>query len=815
MSTPLLTDVRTAARSLRHSPTVAISAIACLALGIGATVAIATAIDRALLERLPFREPERLVTVYRTTPHFNTGPSSAPNYTDLSRETTRLASLAAITPNTGLLAFRDGSTQVSLLRVTGNLFPTLGVRALHGRLLTPEDDRADQPSTIVISYELWRDRFGADPGVVGSAVTVNGSPRRVVGVLPPEFRVPHGASLLRAQVWVPMRFSAGELAGRRSNFLMTLGRLAPGASAAAADAELKQLFDRLVEQYPNLRGESLRVLPLRAEGVRVVRAPLLLLFGAVVIVLLIASTNVASLLLARGVQRQREIAIRAALGGGRWTIVRPVLAESVLIAVVGLVLGLALAWLGVRTIGALAAERVPQLVGMELNPKLMAFALVLSGIVALVCGAAPAWKGSTVDPQDALRGGRGGGASRAHHRALDTLVVAEVALSLMLLLSAGLVLKGFATLLDNNPGFETDRVLTLEATVPALSYPDGSAIPRFLEPALASIKQIPGVEAAGAISLLPYKDWGWNFNIRYEGQPANDPTRLPIVENRVVTPEFFQVTEQRLLTGRLLEPGDDRSDGRARVVVVNEALARRDFPGRSPIGKRYYLDSRPGDTTFATIVGVVSDIRNVGPFERPRPEVYSSFRQAGSGNSKYPMFPIMVRVQSGDPTRIGTAVQRAIRSIDPSAAVTDLMPMSDVAARSLGRPRFYLTLLAAFAGVAVILAIAGIYGVMSYAVAQRTRELGIRMALGSTATRTLRFVARQGMWLVTAGIVAGFLGAAFATRLLVSLLYGVSAFDPGTWALAALLLAAAGLAATLVPSLRATRVDPAITIRAE
>jgi predicted permease len=755
------------------------------------------------------------VTVYRTTPQFNTGPFSAPNYSDLARESRRLASLAAVTPTTGLLALRDGTTQLSMLRVTGNLFQTLGVRPIVGRLITPEDDRRDQPLTVVLSYELWRDRFGGDPGIVGSAVSINGEPRRIIGVLPPEFRIPHGSSLIRAQLWVPIRFSDGELGARRSNFLMTLGRLAPDAAPATAEAELTQLFDRIVEQFPQLRGESLRVLPLQAEGVRGIRTPLLLLFGAVVIVLLIASTNVASLLLARGVQRQREIAVRAALGGGRWTVVRPVLAESLVIAAVGLLLGLALAWIGVQTIGTLAAERLPQLAGMEMNPRILSFALVLCGVVAIVCGAAPAWRGSSVDPQDALRGGRGGGASRAHHRALNTLVIAEVALSLMLLLSAGLVLKGFATLLDNDPGFETDRILTLEATVPAVNYPDGSAIPRFLEPALASIKQIPGVATAGAISLLPYKDWGWNFNIRYEGQSASDPTRLPLVENRVVTPEFFQVTRQRLLSGRLLEPGDDRSDGRARVVVVNQALVRRDFPGQSPLGKRYHLDSRPGDTTFATIVGVVSDIRNVGPFDAPRPEVYWSFRQAGSGNSKYPMFPILVRVQSGDPARVGSAVQQAIRSIDPSAAVTEMMPMSDVAARSLGRPRFYLTLLAAFAGVAVVLAIAGIYGVMSYAVAQRTRELGIRMALGSTATQTMHFVARQGMWLIVTGIVAGFLGAAFATRLLASLLYGVSAFDPGTWVLAAVALAAAGLAATLVPSVRATRVDPAITIRAE
>jgi predicted permease len=791
------------------------SAVACLSLGIGATVAIASAIDRAVLERLPFREPDRLVTVYQTTPQFRTGPFSAPNYLDLAGNSQRLQSLVAINESTGLLALREGTVQLPMLRVTGNLFQTLGVQALRGRLLTPDDDRPNQPLTVVFSYELWRDHFGNDPGVVGSAVFINGEPRRVVGVLPPEFRVPRGPHLLRAHLWVPIRFSIAELGARGSNFLMTLGRLAPAATPSAAQIELAQIFQRLVQQYPDLRGRSLRVLPLQAEALRAVRTPLLLLFGAVVIVLLIASTNVASLLLARGVQRQREIAIRAALGGGRWTVVRLVLVESVLVAVAGLLLGLALAWAGVRTIGALAAERVPQLAGMSINSRLLAFALVLSGIVALVSGAAPAWRSSTVDPQDALRGGRGGGASRAHHRALNVLVIVEVALSLMLLLSAGLVLKGFATLLDNDPGFETDRILTLEATVSQVSYPDASAVRRFLEPALASIRQIPGVDAAGAISLLPYRNWGWNSAIRYEGQPATDRTRLGVVENRVVTPGFFHVTRQRLRSGRLLRDSDDDRPGAAQVVVVNEALAGRDFAGRDPVGTRFHLDRRPGDTTLATIVGVVSDIRNFGPFEEPRPEVYWSYRQAGSANSRYPLFPIMVRVRSGKPTSIATAVQRAVRFVDPGAAVTDVMPMSEVAAKSLGRPRFYLTLLAAFAGVAVILAIAGIYGVMSYAVAQRTREFGIRMALGSTAAQTMSFVVQQGMWLVTAGILAGSVGAAFATRLLVSLLYGVSGFDPVTWVLAALLLGAAGLAATLVPSMRATRVDPAISIRAE
>ena len=378
----------------------------------------------------------------------------------------------------------------------------------------------------------------------------------------------------------------------------------------------------------------------------------------------------------------------------------------------------------------------------------------------------------------------------------------------MLLLAAGLVLKGFATLLRNDPGFETAHVLTLDATVSAARYPDGDAVARFLEPALAAIEQIPEVESAGSISVIPYTGWGNNSNTRYEGQPAADPTTLPLVENRVATPGFFAVTGQRLLSGRLLGPGDNERPDSPPVVVVNQALSKRDFQGADPVGKRFHTS----DTTFATIVGMVSDVRNFGPVDDPKPEMYWSMRQVAQGRTR---FPVMVRVRTGDPARIAPLVRQALRSVDAGAAVTSVAPMNDVIARSVGRPRFYLTLLGVFAGIAIVLAVAGIYGVMSYAVAQRTRELGIRTALGSTAAHTLRLVARQGMTLVVVGLAVGLAGAAAVTRLLVGLLYGVSPLDPATWTLAALALAGAGLLATLVPALRATRVDPAIAMRVE
>ena len=809
-----LTELRAALRGLLRAPTIAVSAVACIALGLGSTAAISSAVDRALLQRLPFRDPERIVTVYRTTPHFDTGPWAPLNYADLARMSRGIPQLSAIAGNAALLALPDDATQVTMKRVTGNLFPMLGVEALRGRLVLPEDDSDARAPVAVVSEELWRERLGADPAIVGRSIRLDGSEHTVIGILPRGFGVPHGAQVVRAQVWVPMRFADDEIDQRRNNFLLVLGRLADGTSPAMAQAELVRLFAGIAEANPDLRGEGLRVLPLQAEGSRSVRAPLLLIFAAAGIVLLIAATNVASLLLARGVQRGREVAIRTALGGTRGQVMRPAMLESAVLTAVGLGLGILLAWLGVRSIGDMASQRMPQLVGLAVNLRIVVFAMALAVAVALLAGAVPAWRGADADPLDALRGGRGGGAGRAQHRLLGALVVAEIALSLILLVGAGLVLRGFAGLLRQEPGFDAERILALQATVSADRYPDQAAVRRFLEPALAAVRQVPGVDEAAAISLLPYEDWGWNFNIRYESRPDADPTRLPLVEFRIVTPEFFRVSGQRLVDGRLLGPTDGEQPGGPVSVVANEALARRDFGGASPVGQRYLVD----DSVFATIVGVVSDIRNVGPYDEPKPEVYQTFRESGDGWSS---FPIMVRVRDGRtgervrPESVAGAVARAIRTVDPAGAVTAVRPMPEVIAESVGRPRFYLTLLASFGLVALALAVAGIYGVLSYAVAQRTREFGIRTALGSSARELLALVTRQAMALVAMGIGIGLGGSLIATKLLASLLYGVSPLDPPAWILATLTLALAGLLAALVPAWRAARADPAVALRAE
>lgn len=807
----VLTEIKSAARSLARVPTVTVSAVFCLALGIGATTAISSAINRALFQPPPFRDPDRLVAVHRITPHSGpqgTWPQSAPNYVDLAAQSRQIENLAAISQGTALIQLQDDAFQASQLYVTGNLFPMLGVRAGGGRLITPDDDRLDQPLVAVLSEEFWRARLGSDPSIVGRTMIIDGEPTTVIGITPPDFRIPHGGNVLRADVWMPIRFTPNRLSQRRSNYLQMLGRLAPGATRETAESEMQTLFAGLIATYPQLNGENLRVAPLQAENVASIRTPLLLLFGAVCMVLLIAATNVAALLLARGVQRQRETAVRAALGATRWDTMRPALFESFIITALGVVGGFLLATAGVRTIGALAAARMRQLVGLSIDVRVILFALLLAIVVAVLCGAVPAWRSAGVPPQDALRGGRGGGAGRGHHRALQGLVILEIALSLMLLIGAGLVLKGFAGLLRNDPGFDTSRILSVQVTTSATRYADGSSVRNFLEPALAAIRNVPGVAAAGAISATPYLVWGNNSNTRYEGQPGDDPTRLPITEQRSVTPSFFEVTEQRLLAGRLLRDGDNEAPGSPPVVVVNQALVERDFKDRDPIGQRFHI----GDTTFATIVGVVTNVRNLGPVAEPGPEMYWSYRQGASGTSN---FPLMIRVTGENPMAVAGAVRAAIRGVDPTAAVGDVSAMSDLIGRSLGRPKFYFSLLGTFAGVAMVLALAGLYGVLSYAVAQRTREIGIRAALGSPRSALMKLVTSEGLRLVAAGLVLGLLGGLAVTRLMVFMLYGVSPLDLTTWVLAATLMVVAAMLAAVIPALRASRVDPLVAIQAE
>jgi putative ABC transport system permease protein len=794
-------DIRGGLRGLVRSPSVTVYALICLALGTGAMTAVYSAIDRALIEPLPFTHAHELVTVYRKALHFDASPISPPNFLDLGRSVHELRELAAVDLTSGLVVLPDAAERLNLMRASGNAFPALGVSASHGRLLDSADAATDAP-VVVLSHELWQSRFGGDTTLIGRSLVLDGRSRTVVGVLPPEFRLPHGDRLLEADVWIPLVFTPSELKSRGWAFLCAFGRLAPGATVRDADRELADRFADIAKIYPDWREESIRAVAMQADDVAHVKGPLLLLFGAVSLVLLVATSNVICLLLARGVHRQQEYAIRVALGASRWDVVRPVLVESVALAVAGVALGVGLAWISIQATGVHLSEDLPQLSNVFVGVRAIPFALGLSLLVAVVAGALPAWRSTRVDPHDAMRGGRSGVASRSTRRAFATLVVAEVALSLVLVIAAGLVLKGFTGLLQRDPGFDPTHVLTVETAISPTAYGKGTSVQRFLDPAIDGITRVPGVVAVGAISELPFRRWGINGGVRYEGRPNDVPTRLPTVEFREITPGFFSVTQQHLLGGRLLRDAD-MQEGETQVVVVNETLAKRDFPGEDPVGKRWYTT----DTTFATIVGVVSSIRNMGPIMEPRAEMYTPYQSA-------PVYNIMVRVRE-DPRSVRRAVAAAIHAIDPQAAVTRVMPMPDVIRESVRRQRFFLVAIGLFAGIAMVLAGAGLHGVLSYVVAQRTRELGIRTALGSTPARTIGLVVSGGFRLIATGVVLGLVGSALVTRVLSANLYGLSPRDWTTWLLATLVLVAIGLLATLLPSLRAAAVDPMSAMRAE
>jgi putative ABC transport system permease protein len=805
----IIAELRSAARGLARSPTLSLAALVCLALGLGGTSAISSAIDRVLIRSLPFRSPDRLVTVYRTNPKYSTLPISVPTYLDLVREARQFEGLAAIARKTGLLALPDRGTEVRVIRATGNLLPLLGPRGILGRVINSADDSVSAAPVAVLSTELWREAFGGDPSMLGRTIRLDGVERTVVGILPYGFAVPHGQEVLRADVWIPSQFTAVERSRRFYNYLTVFGRLAPAATLASGEAELRASFVGLLARYPELQGEGFRGATMKQDGVQGVRTPLLLLFGAALAVLAIASVNVASLLLARGFARRREMAVRTALGGGRWEVMRPVLVESLLLATTGGLLGLGLAWLGVRAISALAVAQLPQLSGISVDLRIVAFAIVLVMVVAGVAGVIPAWRTTAIDPGEAMGGGRGSSSGRGQHRVLSALVITELALSLTFLVGAGLVLRGFAALTHKNPGFDLTKILTLETSVAPDRYNGDSVIlRRFLDPVLARIGQLPGVAGVGSIHCLPYACWASNFGARYEGQPDVEISKRPTVEERAVSPGYVQAMGMRLVRGRLLRDNDDGRPSTPRVALVNEALVARDFAGRDPVGTRFRAGN---DYEMVTIVGVVSNVRNYGPIADPVPEAYFPYAQDGLDDR----MPIVVRTKGMDPTAIIPAVRAIIHEIDPQAAVSRVQPMTAVMAQSVGTPRFYLTLLATFALVALVLAVAGLYGVMSYVVVQRTRELGIRSALGSSTSGIVGLVSWRGLRLITTGMLVGVLGAAALTRVLGTMLYGVSPLDTRAWLLTTATLAVAGLLATLVPAIRAACVDPVIAMRVE
>ena len=804
-------DLRFALRGFRRNRAFTALVVATLAIGIGANTAIFSVVNAVLLRPLPYKKPDQVVHVFRTQPPVERAMFSIPAFRDLAGQQQVFQGFAAHAGITFNLTGAGETERLAGRTVTGDFFALFGVSPALGRFLEPADDRPGSPRVAVISHGLWQRRFGGASDVIGRSVSLNGASATIVGVAPRQFRFPE-----TVEVWTPARLDA-EQRGRGDNFLRIVARLRDDVPLAQAAAQMDQLAGVLAREHPeNHLQLSILLARVQQDEVRNVRGTLWLLLGAVGVVLLIACANVASLLLARAADREREFAVRTAIGAGSWRIIRQLLIESAMLSLAGGALGVLLALWGLDSLLALAPRNLPHVDDIGVDARVLGFSLVLSLLTGVLFGLAPAWQMARADHHQALKqGGRAvaGGARQASLR--RTLVVTEIALSLVLLVGAGLLIGSVRRLLAVNPGFPTAHLLAAQVAYPrrvtAGDPPDlaqrirreRTAFVRALEEAAAAV---PGVEAVGLINDLPVTgDNAMSGNFKIEGQPDIEWATAPTAERRFVTPRYFAALGIPLLKGRPFSDGDTPEARDRLPILINEALARRFFAGRDPIGQRLLVMDGPNE-----IIGVVGDARQWGLARATTPDVYFSLRQR-TGN---PEVSVLVRTATA-PAAVAEALRRALQSVAPDAPIFKVRTMNQVVAASVAQERFNTIVMTAFAGLAVLLALVGLYGLMSHAVAQRAHELGVRVALGAQAGDVVKLVVGQGMRLALVGVGLGLVAAWALAGLLDRLLFGVEARDPQTFAVVALLLVAVALLASYLPARRAARIDPMTALRAE
>lgn len=806
----MITDLKYAMRMLIRTPAFSIIAVLTLALGIGANSAIFSVVDTVLLQPLSFPNPDQLVMIWGTSAHDANAreTDSFPDFYDYRAQSQSFSAMAGYSGAGTVLSGAGEAQELAGVAANGDFFDVLGVKPMLGRGFTPAEAEVGAPNVVVFSHGLWQRAFGSDPRIVGQEVKLAGRNYTVLGIMPPGWKFPVQAET--SEFIMPLApLVAVQVPQRGSHFVHLIGRLKPGLSVKQAEAEMKPIAARLEQQYPDTNTDrSVTLTPLLEDVVGDVRPALLILLGAVALVLLIACANVANLLLARAAARSREIAIRAALGASRALIVRQLLAESLLLALFGGMGGLVLAWWGVDVLGALG-PRLPRMSEIHVNLTVCAFAFGLAILSTLIFGLVPSLQVSRTDVSQALQQGTKGSTGGMHGtRVRAFLVISQVSLSLLLLSGAGLLIKSFLNLRSTNPGFEPTRLLVLDQVLPRLRYPEPDQQRRFFEQLMPRLAALPGVEAVGGANPLPFSGNDSNNSFTIAGQPPIAPGNHPDASRLTVLPGYFRAMKIPLRHGRDFDQRD--SDKPAKVAMINEAFVRRYLPSENPIGQHILLDIGDNAADSLEIVGVVADAKQTQLAAPVSPEMYQPLAQ--SPNRR--MWLVLRTAQTGLAGLDGT-VRRVVHEMDAEVYVGNLQPMESLIGRVLAQPRFNMLLLGLFATVAMTLAAIGIYGVIAFNVTQRTREIGIRMALGAQRGEMLRMVLRQSLTVVAVGLAIGLLAAIAGTRLLGSLLYGVSANDLLTYASVVFLLGAAACVASYIPARRAMRVDPVIALRYE
>jgi predicted permease len=814
----LFQDLRYGVRTLVKNPVFTLIAVLTLALGIGANTAIFSVVNAVLLRPLPYPESGRLAIVWQkyTKRGWGLVPISYPNFAAIREQSQVFENVGAASYGVFNLT-ADGDPELLLgMRVSSGLFSVLGVSPTVGRAILPEEDKPGAQRVVILSHGLWQRRFGSDAGIAGKSITLNGVRYTVVGVMPPDFQYPPpftvtmnstAIAMPKADLWVPLAMAANQ-AGVGSRNFQLIGRLKPGVSQAQAQTEMNAIAGRLEQQYPGPNtGMELSLTTLHEQVVSSVRQALWVLFGVVGFILMIACSNVANLLLARASGRRKELAVRLAVGASRLRLIRQLLTESVMMASVGGALGLPLAYLGCKLLIAINPDKLPRATEIGLNWYALGFTAAVTLLTGIIFGLIPALHASKLDLNESLKeGGRSAAGGVSGGRLRQLLVVAEVALSLVLLIGAGLMIKSFVRLLAIDPGFKPEQLLTLRLALPSADYGDQQRQIGFYQQLMQRIERLPGVEAVGAINRLPMTGDAENAGFAIEGRPPANPNERIYAANRLVNHDYFRALGIPLRRGRVFTAGD--AAGTSGVAIINQTAARIFWPNEDPLGKRIRPDRfSPG--TWLTIVGVIGDVRHAALGVEPQPEIYWPYPQNPDRR-----IDLLIRT-AADPLSLAGAVRSEIWAIDKALPISDVKTMDELLSASVAQPRFYVLLLTAFAAVALLLATVGLYGVISYAVIQRTHEIGIRMALGASPRDVLQLIINHGLRLVLVGIGIGLGGALALTRLMKTLLFGVSATDPPTFTVIALLLAFVALLACWVPARRATKVDPITVLRSE